>query len=413
MAVADWQRTSGSSVAARDRLRAAQQPEPVLELHLLPRPPRRRRPVRAGRAPGHRRRARHLPPSRARLRSPRRERRRRAGAARLARARSGSITPRAPQRLSTTREDRVGPDDGRGLRADRDRVDARRSGPRSGCAAMSISTPSRPTRPLNSGRGAVRPRQPEGRRGVRTVGRHRVVRQRRHRLPQQRCARRGRSPSIPSRGVPAPTRHAARAREGRRGRRAHGAREGAAVHAVAVVSRPRLRAAVRRRRRDHRAGPAEPPRRRRVDQLRAADAVDDRGRRPVVLACAVHRDQIRPATSFPARSTAWCRRGCPWNRPRPVFGSLRLRHFGPRPLVEDASVRSRGHIDLERRDRLSPLGHARASSSRATTCSTPTVADIDYFYTSRLPGEPAEGVDDVHTHPAIPRTARLSLQLSF
>ena len=41
------------------------------------------------------------------------------------------------------------------------------------------------------------------------------------------------------------------------------------------------------------------------------------------------------------------------------------------------------------------------------------VADIDYFYTSRLPGEPAEGVDDVHTHPAIPRTARLSLQLSF
>ena len=29
------------------------------------------------------------------------------------------------------------------------------------------------------------------------------------------------------------------------------------------------------------------------------------------------------------------------------------------------------------------------------------VSDIDYFYTSRLPGQPAGGVDDVHLHPAI------------
>ncbi len=39
------------------------------------------------------------------------------------------------------------------------------------------------------------------------------------------------------------------------------------------------------------------------------------------------------------------------------------------------------------------------------------VSDIDYFYTSRLQGEPLEGVDDVHTHPAIPRTARVALQM--
>jgi hypothetical protein len=30
-----------------------------------------------------------------------------------------------------------------------------------------------------------------------------------------------------------------------------------------------------------------------------------------------------------------------------------------------------------------------------------------------LPGEPASGVADVHTHPALPRTTRVSLQLSF
>ena len=41
------------------------------------------------------------------------------------------------------------------------------------------------------------------------------------------------------------------------------------------------------------------------------------------------------------------------------------------------------------------------------------VSDIDYFYTSRLPGEAPEGLDDVHTHPALPRTARLMLQVSF
>ncbi len=41
------------------------------------------------------------------------------------------------------------------------------------------------------------------------------------------------------------------------------------------------------------------------------------------------------------------------------------------------------------------------------------VSDIDYFYTSRLQGEPLDGVDDVHTHPALPRSARVGLRLSF
>ncbi|MEI9895680.1 MAG: hypothetical protein WDN28_17780 [Chthoniobacter sp.] len=29
-------------------------------------------------------------------------------------------------------------------------------------------------------------------------------------------------------------------------------------------------------------------------------------------------------------------------------------------------------------------------------------SDIDYYYTSRLRGEPAEGVNDIHTHPNEP-----------
>ena len=40
-------------------------------------------------------------------------------------------------------------------------------------------------------------------------------------------------------------------------------------------------------------------------------------------------------------------------------------------------------------------------------------SDIDYFYASRLPGEPVDGVDDIHSHPTLPRTARLSLSVGF
>ena len=40
-------------------------------------------------------------------------------------------------------------------------------------------------------------------------------------------------------------------------------------------------------------------------------------------------------------------------------------------------------------------------------------SDIDYFYTSRLRGEPADGVNEIHTHPAVPRTVRIALQFAF
>ncbi|HEY6617769.1 MAG TPA: hypothetical protein VIZ32_24750, partial [Vicinamibacterales bacterium] len=42
-----------------------------------------------------------------------------------------------------------------------------------------------------------------------------------------------------------------------------------------------------------------------------------------------------------------------------------------------------------------------------------TVSDIDYYFASRLPGDPSGGVDDLHTHPSPPRTARLSLVVGF
>jgi hypothetical protein len=40
-------------------------------------------------------------------------------------------------------------------------------------------------------------------------------------------------------------------------------------------------------------------------------------------------------------------------------------------------------------------------------------SNIEYFYRSRLPGEASDGVEDIHTHPVAPRTARVGLRLDF
>ena len=40
-------------------------------------------------------------------------------------------------------------------------------------------------------------------------------------------------------------------------------------------------------------------------------------------------------------------------------------------------------------------------------------SDVDYYYTSRLRGEPIDGVNDIHTHPITGRTARFSLLVDF
>jgi hypothetical protein len=94
-----------------------------------------------------------------------------------------------------------------------------------------------------------------------------------------------------------------------------------------------------------------------------------------------------------------------------TFGSLRLRHFGPRPLIEDGSVQSRstsivnGELGYKFSDRL----RLRLEGFNLFDAE---VSDIDYFFASRLRNEP-EPVEDIHFHAAIPRSARVALQVSF
>jgi hypothetical protein len=91
--------------------------------------------------------------------------------------------------------------------------------------------------------------------------------------------------------------------------------------------------------------------------------------------------------------------------------SLRLRYFGPRALTQDNSVRSPETTLLEGR-----IGYRYKNISIAIEClnmADAKASEIDYYYTSRLPGEPAGGVNDIHTHPVEPREYRVGLSVAF
>ena len=93
-------------------------------------------------------------------------------------------------------------------------------------------------------------------------------------------------------------------------------------------------------------------------------------------------------------------------------GSLRVRWFGERPLVEDDSVRSESST-LFNADLAFHVRPGWSIQASVFNLFDAEVADVDYFYASRLPGEPFEGVDDIHTHPSAPRTFRIGLVASF
>jgi hypothetical protein len=94
------------------------------------------------------------------------------------------------------------------------------------------------------------------------------------------------------------------------------------------------------------------------------------------------------------------------------FGSLRWRYFGARPLTEDNSVRSRSTSLLNGR-----IGYAITPKVRAWldvfNILNSRDHDIDYYYVSRLPGEPPEGVADVHFHPVESRAFRFTVSFAY
>ncbi len=91
--------------------------------------------------------------------------------------------------------------------------------------------------------------------------------------------------------------------------------------------------------------------------------------------------------------------------------TARVRHFGSYALLEDESVESDGSTlvnlrigrDWDRWGVYLDVLNALDSSEH----------DIDYYYASRLAGEPDGGFDDIHFHIFQPRSLRLSFKYAF
>jgi outer membrane receptor protein involved in Fe transport len=89
-----------------------------------------------------------------------------------------------------------------------------------------------------------------------------------------------------------------------------------------------------------------------------------------------------------------------------LFGSVRFRHFGEYPLLEDNSVRAEP-ASLFNAQVGWRMGELRIGVSLLNALDADD-ADIQYFYASRLRGDPADGVEDLHFHPVEPRQLRVT-----
>jgi hypothetical protein len=89
------------------------------------------------------------------------------------------------------------------------------------------------------------------------------------------------------------------------------------------------------------------------------------------------------------------------------FASLRVRHFGAYPLIETNAVRAAATTLVNAASGLT-VGGVRVQLSILNLLGT-RASDIQYYYASRLRGEPVGGVADIHFHPVEPRQLRLAL----
>jgi hypothetical protein len=103
--------------------------------------------------------------------------------------------------------------------------------------------------------------------------------------------------------------------------------------------------------------------------------------------------------------------GVTLQNPSGFYASARLRYFGPRALTEDGGIESDSSTVVNL-----ALGWKRASVDLRVDVLNALDSgddDITYWYASRLPGEPDEGIEDFHFHPIEPRNLRVYLGWKF
>ncbi len=91
--------------------------------------------------------------------------------------------------------------------------------------------------------------------------------------------------------------------------------------------------------------------------------------------------------------------------------AVRARHFGSYSLIEDNSVRADPLTVVNARVEYQ-LGRVELAADLLNAFNAKD-NEIEYFYASRLPGEPAGGVEDRHIRPVEPRQLRVSATVRF
>ena len=113
---------------------------------------------------------------------------------------------------------------------------------------------------------------------------------------------------------------------------------------------------------------------------------------------------------------------------RKACGGIRLRYFGPRPLIEDGSVSSNPTTTVYLQAGLKPMKYTRIGFDVFNLLNA-KASDIDYYYNSSIPSDPAytkpgfsgpcpisqcgAGVADIHFHPIERRLIRFTLTQQF
>jgi hypothetical protein len=131
----------------------------------------------------------------------------------------------------------------------------------------------------------------------------------------------------------------------------------------------------------------------------------------VALTHARYRDDAGSGTRIANSIGRVVTAGVSLGRESGVFGGLRWRYFGEQPLSEDNTLRAPSSSTFNAR--LGWRAQAWEFSADVLNVLDRANNDIAYAYASRLPGEPPEGTDDVHFHPAEPRTLRVTVTWRF
>lgn len=130
----------------------------------------------------------------------------------------------------------------------------------------------------------------------------------------------------------------------------------------------------------------------------------------LTLTDAEFRDADPAGNEVPGSVGTTIAAGLAWQDDSSRWGAgLRWRYFGDVPLIEDGSQEwsssqlLNGRLSYRLSDGLELAVDVFNLLDREQS-------DIEYFYASRLPGESADGIEDVHFHPAMRRSARLTLR---